>query len=153
MSTTETLERIDVRSSGTFNDVDVSASRIQGILTPLQKFMFGFKSPETRRQYPKLLLKFLDFLKLHGTLEQKSTEFLNLANRNPDHVENESTKFVMLHNERIYRKEIAAGTLRNYIKAVRLFCEMNKINLSWELLTKGLPPVKQYPDDLYSYSR
>ena len=70
MSTTETLERIDNGPSVTFKDLDVSMTSIHGILTPLQKFMFGLKSSEIRRQYPKLLLKFVDFLKLQGTRKQ-----------------------------------------------------------------------------------
>ena len=76
MSLIETSEKIvtniGVKSSATFNDVELSGISIHGILTLLQKFMFGLKSPETRRQYPKLLMKFLDFLKLEGTLEQKT---------------------------------------------------------------------------------
>ena len=108
--------------------------------------MYGLKSPDTRRQYPKLLLKFFDFLNLRGTLELKGTQLYELAKNNPDLIENELTKFVILHNERIL-KEIAAGTLRNYIKAVRLFCKMNKIPVSWELLAKGLPPARQYAED------
>jgi len=41
-------------------------------LTPFQRFMFGIKSPDAKRQYPKLLEKFLDFMTLKGTVEQKA---------------------------------------------------------------------------------
>jgi hypothetical protein len=67
--------------------------------------MFGLKSPETRRQYPKLLSKFFDFLNLRRTLEQKASQFQNVVNRKSDLIENELTKFVILHNdESIERK-------------------------------------------------
>ena len=109
-SPTTRLRYICDSESEDFKDIGVSTSSIHGTLTPIEKFMFGIKSPETRRQYPKLLLKFFDFLNLRGTLEQKAPQFQNVANRNLDFIENELTKFVILHYERIYRKEIAAGT-------------------------------------------
>ena len=89
----------------TVDRISPNATNVYTILTPIEKFMFGLKSPETRRQYPKLLLKFFEFLNLGGTLEQKASQFQNVANRNPDLIENELTKFVILHNnESIERK-------------------------------------------------
>jgi len=41
------------------------------------------KAPETKRQYPRRLKVFLGFLKLDGTLEQQSKEFLEKAKQNP----------------------------------------------------------------------
>lgn len=109
--------------------------------------MYGLKSADARRQYPKLLVKFLDFLSFHGTLEQKAAQLCEMANKNPDIIENQLTRFVIEHKKRVVLKQIAAGTLRNYVKAVRLFCKMNKIQISWELLAKGLPPARQYAED------
>ena len=129
------------------NLVIFEQSTIRKALTPLEKFMYGLKSADTRRQYPKLLLKFLDFLNLRGTLELKATQLYELGKNNSDTIENELTRFVIEQKERVVLKQIAAGTLRNYVKAVRLFCKMNKIPVSWELLAKGLPPVRQYAED------
>ena len=70
-----------------------------------------------------------------------------MGKNNPDTIENELTRFVIEQKDRVVLKQIAAGTLRNYVKAVRLFCKMNKIQVSWELLAKGLPPVRQYAED------
>ena len=109
--------------------------------------MYGLKSADARRQYPKLLLKFLDFLNLSGSLELKTAQLYELGKNNPDTLENELTRFVIEQRRRVVLKEIAAGTLRNYVKAVRLFCKMNKMNVSWELLVKGMPPVRQYAED------
>ena len=38
--------------------------------------MYGIKSADARRQYPKLLLKFLDFLNLRGALELKACSII-----------------------------------------------------------------------------
>jgi hypothetical protein len=50
---------------------------------PLSVFLYALKAPETKRQYPRRLKVFLDFLKLDGTLEQQSKEFLEKAKQNP----------------------------------------------------------------------
>jgi hypothetical protein len=50
---------------------------------PLSVFLYALKAPETKRQYPRRLKVFLDFLKLDGTLEQQSKEFLARAKQNP----------------------------------------------------------------------
>lgn len=46
-------------------------------LSPLYPFMYALKSSEARRQYPKRLKMFFDYLKLQNQLEEQSTEFLN----------------------------------------------------------------------------
>lgn len=46
-------------------------------------FLYVLKAPETRRQYPRRLNVFLDYLKLEGTLEQQAKEFLFMAKQNP----------------------------------------------------------------------
>jgi hypothetical protein len=49
---------------------------------PLSIFLYALKAPETKRQYPRRLKVFLDFLKLDGTLKQQSKEFLEKAKQN-----------------------------------------------------------------------
>jgi hypothetical protein len=49
---------------------------------PLSIFLYALKAPETKRQYPRRLKVFLDFLKLEGTLEHQSKEFLEKAKQN-----------------------------------------------------------------------
>ncbi|MDN5846252.1 MAG: guided entry of tail-anchored proteins factor 1 [Candidatus Nitrosocosmicus sp.] len=48
---------------------------------------------------------------------------------------------------RIQKGEISEGTMRNYIKAIKLFCEMNEIHIFWKKITKGLPTPVQSSDD------
>ena len=36
------------------------------------------------------------------------------------------------------------GTLKNYWKAIRIFCEMSEIELPWKRITGGLPRPKRY---------
>ncbi len=45
------------------------------------------------------------------------------------------------------RKEITAATLRNFVKAIKLFCEMSDIQIQWKRITRGFPKVRRYADD------
>ncbi len=48
-------------------------------VNPLVNFLFALKAPETKRQYPKRLEVFLDFLNLNGTFEEKVSVFCHKA--------------------------------------------------------------------------
>ncbi|MGC1927392.1 MAG: hypothetical protein WA667_00330, partial [Candidatus Nitrosopolaris sp.] len=62
-------------------------------------------------------------------------------------VEDFVIRFILSQKERIDKKEITSGTLRNYIKAIKLFCRMNRINISWDIISHSLPRVKQHAND------
>ncbi|MER3407515.1 MAG: hypothetical protein C4292_01555 [Nitrososphaera sp.] len=53
----------------------------------------------------------------------------------------------MQQRERWERKEIAAGTLRNYYKPLRVFCEANDISIGWQKVTRGLPKQRKFAQD------
>ena len=54
---------------------------------------------------------------------------------------------MLFQKERIDKKEITSGTLRNYVKAIKLFCKMNRINIFWDIISRSLPKVKQHAND------
>ena len=101
-------------------------------LSSYSKFRMALKSKEVQRQYPNLLERFLDFCRFEGLdIEEKSQEFFRFARvKCQDEVEDIIIRFVSFHKERIDRQKITAGTLRNYVKAIKLFCRMNRINVS-----------------------
>jgi hypothetical protein len=109
--------------------------------------MYALKSSEARRQYPKRLKKIFDFLNLSGSLEEQANEFLNKARQNIQRSQDSIMRFLDLHKERVRRKELAAGTLKNYYRAAKLFCEMNDLMLNWKRISKGLPRVKNSSND------
>ena len=45
------------------------------------------------------------------------------------------------------RKEITGATVRNYVKSIKLFCEMADISVPWKKITRGLPSGRRYADD------
>jgi hypothetical protein len=54
---------------------------------------------------------------------------------------------MQLLKDRVDRKEITAGTIRNYLKSIKLFCQMADIPIAWEKITRGLPREKRYADE------
>ena len=60
---------------------------------------------------------------------------------------NNIVKFVQFQNSRVNKKEIIGATVRNYVKSIKLFCEMADIPISWKKITRGLPKGKKYTDD------
>ena len=110
--------------------------------------MYALKSSEARRQYPKRLKMLYDFLGLQGSLEEQATNFLKKARKNPQWAQDSIIAFLDFHKQRVSRKELAAGTLKNYYRAAKLFCEMNDFTtINWRRLSRGLPKVKNSSSD------
>jgi integrase len=116
-------------------------------LTPLENFTYALKSKDAKRQYPSLLNRFLCFLNLEGDLEQKCEQLLELAKNNPSLFQSNLIRYCNEQKRRIEQEEISEGTMRNYVKAIKLFCEMNEINVFWKKISKGLPVAVQASDD------
>jgi hypothetical protein len=112
-------------------------------------YLYALKSPVTREKYQKRLEKFFDFLGLEGlNVEEKSKEFVNRKDKEGDQwVFNNILIFMQFHLERVNRKEITGATVRNYLKSIKLFCEMADIPITWKKITRGLPRGKNYADD------
>jgi hypothetical protein len=73
------------------------------------------------------------------SLEEKLETFTKIAIQNPEYIQSRIISFIIHKKDKIERKEIASGTLRNYIKVIKLFCEMNNIlNINWKLIYRGL---------------
>jgi integrase len=56
-------------------------------------------------------------------------------------------KFLQYQKERVEKEEITGATLRNFVKTIKLFCEMSDIPIQWKKITRGLPKTRKYADD------
>jgi hypothetical protein len=43
------------------------------------------------------------------------------------------------YNDGMVGQEITASTLRNFAKAIKLFCEMCDVPIAWKKISRGLP--------------
>jgi hypothetical protein len=100
-------------------------------------------------KYQKRLEKFFDSLNIQGTtVEEKSKVFVNLAKKEGSvWVFNNILKFMQFQLDRVNRKEITGSTIRNYLKSIKLFCEMADFTIAWKKISRGLPRTKNYSDD------
>ena len=52
------------------------------------------------------------------------------------------------HNQRVRRKELASGTLKNYYRAAKLYYELNDLTtINWKRISRGLPRVNNSSSD------
>lgn len=80
-------------------------------------------------------------------LKSQALQFLSEAKTNDQFIYHAFINFIVSQNKRVDKKDITPGTVRNYYKAAKLFCEMNDIIVNWKKIGKGLLREKQYGDD------
>ena len=109
--------------------------------------MYALQSEATKRHYPRRLKVFFDFcLNNSKDLNYQAIQFVKNGKDN-SWVCSKIINFILYQKERMNKGDIAAGTVRNYIKAIKLFCEMNNIILNWKIISKGLPVGPQNTND------
>ncbi len=103
----------------------------------------------TREKYKTRLEKFFNYIGLEGqTTEEKSNTFIEKVNREGNQwAFNSILKFMQFHLGRVNRREITGSTIQNYLKSIKLFCEMADIPITWNKIRRGLPRGKNYADD------
>jgi hypothetical protein len=114
---------------------------------PMASFLYALKSPISKKKYPQRLRVFLRFLGFNGVFKDDALVFLKKAREDPEWVEDKLMQFISSQIERLNRGEMSAATISNYYKAVKLFCEMNRITLSWKILRHGVPTGNRAADD------
>ena len=56
-------------------------------------------------------------------------------------------RFIQSEKDRVDRKEITGGTLRNRVKVIKRYCEVTDVTITWKKISRGLPKGKRYADD------
>jgi integrase len=117
---------------------------------PYSIFVFAMNAPQTKEKYVTRLKRFFDFINLPGSTIQKRCKYFVEKCREKEGdrwLLNNLLGFLQVYKERVQRKEITGATLRNYVKTIKLFCEMNDILVPWKKITRGLPKGRKYADD------
>jgi hypothetical protein len=65
----------------------------------------------------------------------------------PSSIINNIVSFLIEYKERYDLREISDSIILNYVKVVKLICEMNDIAIHWKKITRGLTNGRQWADD------
>lgn len=65
---------------------------------------------------------------------------------NPNWVFDCVLQFLQFQKERVEKGEITGATLKNFVKPIKLFCEMSDIPVPWKKTTRGLPKIRRFAD-------
>lgn len=112
-------------------------------------FVYAIRTKITRDYYLRRLRTFFDFIKLlpNSRIENRCNRFAEKAIKDNNWTFSKIIGFLQVQKERVEREEITAATLYNFVKAIKLFCEMSDIPISWKRITRGLPKVRRFADD------
>ena len=117
-------------------------------LNPYSIFRYAMNSPVTRDRYTTRLDKFFQFICIGGdTIEERCLSFVEKAKNDNNWAFRSIINFLQFQKDRVNRKEITGSTVRNYVKAIKLFTEMNDIVILWKKITRGLPKGKKCADN------
>jgi len=117
-------------------------------LDPYSLFINAKRADQTKRKYQACLNTFFDYISIPDkNLKERCKVFIQNCHGNPKYAMNSVFRFVIRLKERMQRKEIVVSTICNYLKPIKLFCEMNDINVKWKKITLGLPKEKKYAED------
>jgi len=122
------------------NDVGLDAYTI---------FVYALRSPYTKESYFRRLRRFFDFndLDLEADFANRCNLFVEKALNDPNWAFVNILRFINYHKERVERKQITAGTLRNLFKTIKSFCEITDVDVPWKKISRGLPRCKRYADN------
>ena len=118
---------------------------------PYDLFIFAINAEQTRQKYLTRLNMFFQVIGIDQekklSIEERCKLFVRRAGSENGWLLNVILKFLQYQKNRVSHNEITGSTLRNYVKVLKLFCEMNDLLVPWKKLTRGLPKAKNYADD------
>jgi len=105
---------------------------------PYDLFVFAINAEQTRQKYITRMKKFLGIIGIDQenklTLQERCKLFAKKARSENGRLANVIIQFLQYQKDRVDRKEITGSTLRNYVKVIKLFCEMNDLIVPWKKL-------------------
>ena len=115
---------------------------------PYALFVYSLRSPSTKETYFRRLRGFFDAIELEGTtFDTRCTLFAMKGREDPSWAFSCILRFIQSQKNRVDRKEITGGTLRNCVKVIKTFCEVTGITIPWKKISRGLTKAKRYADD------
>ena len=127
-------------------DIVAKKSKEPNFNGPYNRFIYALISPETKRQYLRRIEVFLNFIDIEGlTIQEKLYNLCHKAKSNTQWLHDYLIEFITFQKERIGKGKgkMSASTVSNYIKPIKLFCDMNNIVINWKIITKGMSKMQK----------
>jgi hypothetical protein len=117
-------------------------------IEPFTIFDYSIRFAQTKDSYFRRLRTFFEYSKIEGkTFRDKCNIFAKKGQQNSAWAFKLILEFLQMQSQRVEQKEITSGTLRNYQKTIKSFCEATDVLIQWKKVTKGLPRGKRFSDD------
>ena len=113
-------------------------------------FAYAIRSPNTKDTYLRRLRIFfnhINLLSLNEPMQIRCNRFADKGKSDPKWAFIKIIDFLQFQKQRVESREISPATLRNFVKAIKQFCEMTDIDIKWKKITRGLPKTRRYADD------
>lgn len=129
--------------------LNASEQNISNYSSPYFMFKYSIRNELTRRYYERRLYRFFDYIDfLPGSeIEKRCDEFAQKGKDDSNWALNKVIVFLQFQKDRSERGEITPATLGNFVKAIKLFCEMSDIQIPWKKITRGLPRIREAAND------
>jgi hypothetical protein len=115
---------------------------------PLEVFLYAIRSNTTKTRYLNRVRNFFDYLGIEGDVKTQARAFVVASQeKGKNWVYANVMKFLTFHKERAERGEVSNSSVRNYYKPLKLFLEMNNIELPWKKISRGLPKGRRHAAD------
>ena len=112
--------------------------------------MYALSSRESKRQYPKRLQMFLDYINIKSPPIEESCNIsyeIIKGEKGVEYLETHLLNFFAVQNQRAQGGEISTETIKNYYKPIKRFCEMNRIIINWNIIPKDIMKGSRYSND------
>jgi hypothetical protein len=118
-------------------------------MDPYSILVYAIRSPYTKESYLRRMQRFFDFINFceGESMDERCNTSAYKGRNDSSQAFRNILKFLQSQKERVERKEITASTLRNYVKTIKMFCDVTDITIQWKKTTRGLPKGKRYADD------
>jgi hypothetical protein len=93
---------------------------------PHSMFVYAIRSPYIKQSYFRRLRRFFDSISFckGETMDRRCNSFAYRARKDSNWAFSNIIKFLYSQRERVEKKEITPSTLRNYVKTIKMFCEV-----------------------------
>ena len=113
-------------------------------------FVYAIRTQITRDYYLRRLRTFFDFITIlpNAPIEKnRCNSFAAIAIKERNWTFGKISWLFTVSKGKSGKGRNNSSNSYNFVKAIKLFCEMSDVPISWKKITRGLPKVRRFADD------